>query len=381
MRAYRISGKIYVGLKLVLIIIVLQGAGKNEAWGQTYVCGEIWYTSQNPEELAKLVYNSRKNNTQCDIEKFLYVNGYTKSYGEGCGTFIPSSFSLESLVSGTAQYPNLFFAAKYRNQLMSAIKKDNRPNFGDYRLSTLIAAIDSLHIYSDSLKVPGAANLHIEAKVSGSEKYYELMLSQLLDEARANTDEFYFNTRSPKRPKDKKISYDKIYRLAQEIIFINDPELNNLFWEAFECEREIPVVFYNNCEKSGLRDEGVVSLAYIFGSALADYLFDPLLYTHIANPYSVALVRGKPFDEKVYNEYIQIFQKYIKYLSCEDIKVPFLIKFDKTPENGKGYNYNSYPFTEEYHSLPDTCSDYGVKDFPLNFSIYSPISKLKKANK
>jgi hypothetical protein len=127
-------------------------------------------------------------------------------------------------------------------------------------------------------------------------------------------------------------------------------------------------VFYNGYREI-TKDTGVISVAFAFGAAYADYFHEPFLYSLLVNPYSISQVNGVPFDEKIFKDYIPLMERYIHFVSCNKAKIPFLLKFTNIPllSDKRMFGYTHFPIPEKYYTLPDTCVEKKINEFPLNF--------------
>jgi hypothetical protein len=357
----------------VLFTTLLSLSIPNIVWGQPCEeCHEMgWddgFDNRNPNLGAQQEKESIKIEALRTIQGFLNFHGcpevslvpdskkYTHSIGFGDFANLCGSYRVHS------------FVLPYRDILLPVIRKYHGNNFCDYKRITLLALLDKN--YRDSIRLTHCASRHIFYKYPRPSNYYvndfyNGILDQLVDTGEKSMNAFYFNTPDLN---DKKLTYYNLYKLALEIIFINNPELNKRFWKVFSCKREIPVTYRNT--SGSINDHGVISVAFAFGAAYADYFYDPLFYTFLRNPYAVALVNGKPFDEKTYVDFIPLMENYIRYVSCQNVKIPFLLKFDKRPENGR-YEFQYYPLPEQYYSLPTTCVGKKNLEFPYNFYPWS----------
>ncbi len=240
------------------------------------------------------------------------------------------------------------------------LNEKSKIDYTSYRVGTTISLLDSLGLFKD--KVIYKYNQHVAARynIGTSRGNYKKCLKELLDPENYKNDSLRF----PNSPEADHLYPFNVFKLAQEIIFINDKEMNKMFWQGFNCKREIPCVFQTVDDE---KETGMVSVAFLFGIALAEYFYDPLLYNMQSTPFSLALVNGEPFDPKVYNDFIPMMEKLVYYISCNKIKIPFLIKFDKKVRGMEDWRYKSQPLPKKYYSIPEECSGKGREEFPLNF--------------
>jgi hypothetical protein len=327
--------------------------------------GDALFISQNPFDKAKEYKLQDKNYIICAIQHYLNMRGGKFSFTSKCPFYPDSTYSFRTLASSCGLYNNHAFVIPYRDTLMHAIRKEDRLDLCEYENATLIGLLDYKGEFRSKIGTTACANRHVLTKYARKYSFYENVLQQIIDSTDNSLSGFYFNSINLE---NTKLTYNNLYRLAQEIIFINDHELNKLFWKAFECKREIPTSFFYI--SGDPTDSGSISVAFAFGAALGNYFYDPFFYNLLSNPYSVALENGVPLDPKTYNDYIPIMEKYIRYISCQKIKVPFLLKFNKPVYWGKDKyfgTYHHYSIPEKYYILPDSCYGKEIKDFPLNF--------------
>ncbi len=318
--------------------------------------GDFRYTSNNGFQKAIEYRNQLKERVECYIQSLLNKDTIPDSFP--WKTTCKPDMDIKEIANSCGYYNYLEFLLPYRDTLMVLLRKESGINFCDYNTTTFIAFLDKKRIYKDSINYSVRSNLRVAAKMKGGYNLtcYETTLRELINVKIANA--------RVSGLENNKLTYENLFRLAEEVIFINNDDLNKLFWKAFECKREIPIVFCNWFDRK--MDTANVSLAFIFGVAYANYFYDPLFYNLETNPYSVAEINCVPFDKKAYDEFIPLMERYINYITCENIKIPFLIKFDKTPRNGKS-DYKYFPTPAKYSNIPDSCSGKTSKDFPLNF--------------
>ncbi len=321
---------------------------------------DIWYNSLNPKETAiKIKYNDSIS-TICAVNSYLISNGI--KLNNVCEKKTYSLKSFDDLAGTCAFYSRQNYVLPYKDSILRIVKTQKKINFCDYDNATLITLIDNKRLYKDSIKTQGCNTSHVIAKTKEgyTRTTYPSLLREITDMDNPNSLITGFN----QYDSEDKISYHSLYQFAQEIIFLNNNELNRKFWEAFGCKREIKVTF---CKSNfGPIDTAYVSIAFIFGAAYANYFHDPLFYNLISNPYSVSLVNGVPFDPVTYKDFIPLMEKYIRYISCQNINIPFLIKMNHKPlVADEGYSH--FPLPDKYYSLPEKCSGKKSEDFPLNF--------------
>lgn len=326
---------------------------------------KILYRGWNPYEGCLHHVNEGKMEVNCVIQAFLNKNGCQYKLDSMCHIFTETS-SIIDVMERVSYFSNFRYIESYKNELWPHVKKAVKYDFNDINLVSGLGLFDSVNIFFEKMRrARPSVYGHVYAKRTNNPRDYLVTMRNLMDLDNSNEYNYYFNTAI--NSLEDPLSFNKLYTLAKEVIYINNQKLNKLFWKSFSCEREIPVIFMETLDWPDTYDTAMVSMAYIFGRALAHYHGDPLLYNLIENQYSVATVNEKPFDPKFYDNYKEIVEKYIYHVSGEKVNIPFFIRFPKKPING--YEYIHYPIRQEYYSVPDTTTGYSVEDFPKNYCI------------